>query len=454
MERMDNNDEIDKMILGTLLPLGIDSLMLIVYLVLMFRYNPVVSGVCLALELLYAAASLILQRRIVQETLVLSRVSGTLNAAALNGMETIETIKSMGAESNYFRLWSLSQSRFQNRKLSEQSLRKYQTLLAGIHNAFSAAALLFIGAVFIAGGTMSLGVFAALQAMVQILRTKVWAFVKGNDAVQSMEVQIERVDEVMTAKPETKVPLAQGASPDKLTGPIVLSGIRYAYSTGDDPVFDDFSLTIAPGQRVGVAGPTGCGKSTLVKLIAGLYAPQAGTITYSGFERRAIPDALFYASLSVVDQETVLFEDSIADNLKMWDGALSDEAMIRAARDAQIHRLITSRPGGYDARIFDGGRNLSGGERQRMEIARALTPDPAVLLMDEATAALDALTEERVVEAVRRRGITCLMVAHRLSSIRDCDRILVMDRGRIVDSGTHDELMGRCALYQKMVDAQ
>lgn len=454
MERLDNNDEIDKTILGTLLPLGIDSLMLIVYLILMFRYNPVVTAVCLGLEGACIGASLILQQRIVQRTRVLSRVSGAMNATALNGMETIETIKSMGAENNFFRLWSLSQSDYQNRKLDEQALRRYQTLLSGVHETLSSAAMLFISVIFIARGSLSLGAFAALQSMVGVVRAKAWAFVTGNDDIQSMRVQIERVEDVMVAEPENPIPPAGGEKAEKLAGGIAIRDMGYAYSAGEAPVFEDFSLTIAPGEWVGLVGPTGCGKSTLVKLIAGLYQPDCGTITYDGRLRRQIPDEVFYASLGVVDQETTLFEDTVAANLKMWDAAIGDTAMTHGAVDAQIHRRIMAQKGGYESRVLDSGKNLSGGERQRMEIARALARNPLVLLMDEATAALDALTEQRIIDALRARGITCLMVAHRLSAVRDCDRIVVMGRGRIVEMGTHGELIKKNGLYRKLVETQ
>lgn len=216
----------------------------------------------------------------------------------------------------------------------------------------------------------------------------------------------------------------------------------------------DVTLSVGDGEFVSVVGPTGCGKSTALKLIAGLYEPMEGTILYDGKPRNVIPDVIFHSSLSVVDQETVLFEDSITENLKLWDSTVEDYEMILGASDAQIYNLIVNRKGGFSGKVADNGGNFSGGERQRFEIARALAQEPTILLLDEATSALDAITEEKIIKAVRKRGVTSIFVAHRLSTIRDCDKIIVLQKGQIVETGNHQELMDKHGLYRELIEKQ
>ncbi|MBR5091297.1 MAG: ATP-binding cassette domain-containing protein, partial [Ruminiclostridium sp.] len=199
---------------------------------------------------------------------------------------------------------------------------------------------------------------------------------------------------------------------------------------------------------------SGCGKSTLSKLISGLYRPWSGEILYDGKPLSAIDRAVFTGSLAVVDQDIILFEDTIANNIKMWDNSIEDFEMIIAARDAQLHEDIMQREGGYNYRITENGKDFSGGQRQRMEIARVLAQDPTIIILDEATSALDAKTEYDVVRAIKDRGITCIVVAHRLSTIRDCDEIIVMDKGDVVERGTHSDLMKKGGLYTELVTTE
>ena len=216
-------------------------------------------------------------------------------------------------------------------------------------------------------------------------------------------------------------------------------------------MIEDFSMTVEPGQRVAFVGPSGCGKSTLSKLISGLYQPWSGEILFDGKPISQINRNVFTGSLSVVDQDIILFEDTIANNIRMWDSSIEDFEVILAARDAQLHEDIMRRNGGYQYKLTEGGKDLSGGQRQRMEIARVLAQDPTVIIMDEATSALDAKTEYNVVKSIKDRGITCIVVAHRLSTIRDCDEIIVLDRGNVVERGTHQELYSRGGAYATLV---
>ena len=230
-----------------------------------------------------------------------------------------------------------------------------------------------------------------------------------------------------------------------------MKNVTSGYSKLAEALSEDFNLSLKPGQRVAFVGSSGCGKSTLAKLISGLYQPWSGEILFDGKPIRQIDHSIFTGSLAVVDQDIILFEDTVANNMKMWDNSFEDFEMIMAARDAQLHEDIMQRDGGYQSKITEGGKNFSGGQRQRLEIARVLAQDPTIIILDEATSALDAKTESEVVKSIQDRGITCIVVAHRLSTIRDCDEIIVMDYGKVVERGTHEELYAKGGLYTQLV---
>ena len=271
-----------------------------------------------------------------------------------------------------------------------------------------------------------------------------------------MRTAMERIEDVMQYPSDVcyenqSEAVDETVSYAKLKGNIELRNVTFGYSRLAEPLIRDFNMTLRPGERVAFVGASGCGKSTISKLISGLYQPWSGEILFDGKPISQIDRSVFTGSLAVVDQDVILFEDSIANNIKMWDDSIEDFEMILAARDAQIHEDIMQRDGGYRYKLSEGGKDLSGGQRQRMEIARVLAQDPTIIIMDEATSALDAKTEYEVVNAIRDRGITCIVVAHRLSTIRDCDEIIVMEQGRVVERGTHDELYAKCGKYTELI---
>lgn len=278
--------------------------------------------------------------------------------------------------------------------------------------------------------------------------------ISAGQTLQEMRTQMERIEDVLEYPADanyTETPLDEEAEYGKLSGEVEIKGLTIGYSRLAEPLIQDFSLSLKPGSRVALVGAFGCGKSTVAKLIAGLYQPWSGVILFDGKAMREIDRSVFTGSLAVVDQDTALFDDTIANNIKMWDAAIEDFEMIMAARDASLHEDIMQRDGGYGYRLTEGGKDFSGGQRQRLEIARALAQDPTIIILDEATSALDARTEYEVVRAIKDRGVTCVVVAHRLSTIRDCDEILVMERGRVVQRGTHEELYAREGLYRQLV---
>jgi len=272
--------------------------------------------------------------------------------------------------------------------------------------------------------------------------------------LQEMRTEMERVEDVMQYPSDVvyeSKPADEEETYAKLSGAIEMKNVTFGYSRLAEPLIRDFNLSLKPGSRVAFVGTSGCGKSTLSKLISGLYQPWSGEILFDGKPMTQIDRSVFTGSLAVVDQDIILFEDTIANNIKMWDNSIEDFEMIMAARDAQLHEDIMQRDGGYQYRLTEGGKDFSGGQRQRIEIARVLAQDPTIIILDEATSALDARTEYNVVQSIKDRGITCIVVAHRLSTIRDCDEIIVMDHGRVVERGKHEELFALNGFYTKLV---
>jgi ABC-type bacteriocin/lantibiotic exporter with double-glycine peptidase domain len=271
-----------------------------------------------------------------------------------------------------------------------------------------------------------------------------------------MSADIARVEDVTRYKPDVleAEELPRSANLAKLSGAAEMLGVTFGYSKLDEPLIVDFNLTLKRGTTVAIVGGSGCGKSTVAKLLSGLYQPWAGEISFDGNEIKSIPRAVFTGSVAVVDQDVILFEDTVSNNIKLWDNSIEDFEVIMATRDAGLHADIAGRSGGYDGIVAEHGRNFSGGQCQRLEIARILAQDPTIVILDEATSALDAKTEFEVTEAIKARGVTCVIIAHRLSTIRDCDEIIVMDKGRIVERGTHDELLAKNGMYVQLVSVE
>jgi ABC-type bacteriocin/lantibiotic exporter with double-glycine peptidase domain len=274
----------------------------------------------------------------------------------------------------------------------------------------------------------------------------------------TMRVDMERVDDVMNY-PEDIVHIRSDRlsgieDTGKLSGNLEIRSLNFGYSPVAEPFIKDFSMSVRPGGSVAFVGTSGCGKSTLAKLIAGLYQPWSGEILFDGKKLTEIDAYTFKSSVSIVDQDITLFEDTIAENIRLWDRSIEDFSVILAARDAGIHDTIVTRNKGYESIIKEGGKNFSGGERQRFEIARVLSSEPTIIILDEATSALDAQTEESVMKSIRNTGATCVIVAHRLSTVRDCDEIIVLDAGKIIERGTHDQLIQSGGKYASLVASE
>ena len=452
MERLDQNMHIDRSLLNNLIPKCCDFVTTLFYLVLMFYYQPILAAVCLGIEVLYLISSAYM-RRIQADAYRSQRSSSSaMNTSLLNGLNTIETIKSMGAERSFFSKWIRSQNEYCGTMVKTQRLSTIQFLISEAYGNLMRALLLFGGVVFIINGNFTMGMMSAFQAMLRKVNGSLRSFMSTGQSLQMMRSDIERVDDILERDGETII-RTQGDA-DKLNGEVEVKHLSYRYNSGDALAVDDVSFRVEQGQMVAVVGATGCGKSTLLKMLAGLYAPASGEILYDGKKRVEIPDVVFHSSVGSVDQELIFFEDSMKENLKMWDKTIEDYEMILAARDAQIHDRIMQNSETYDALVLENGRNYSGGELQRLELARALSQEPTIMLLDEFTSALDAITEEKVFQAIRDKGTTCILAAHRLSTVKQCDQILVMKNGRIVERGSHEELSKDGTIYRQLIDAR
>jgi len=385
---------------------------------------------------------------------VMVRDEGKLSGTTVSGIQMIETIKSSGAENGFFEKWSGYHAAVNAGNVRITYINETLGIIPVLLSLLADNAVVICGVYLAITGNFTLGMITAFQGFLNGFMGPTQNLISASEELQEMRVMMERIDDVMNYPDDphfSDAPMDPNENYGKLTGNIELKNVTFGYSPLSDPLIQDFNMKLEPGKRVAFVGFSGCGKSTLSKLISGLYEPWSGEILFDGKPISQINRNVFTGSVAVVDQEITLFEDTIAENIKMWDDSIADFEMILAANDAQIHEDIMRREGGYQYRIAEGGRDLSGGQRQRLEIARVLAQDPTILIMDEATSALDAKTEYDLVRAVKDRGITCIVIAHRLSTIRDCDEIIVLDHGRVIERGTHDELYQKGGAYAQMI---
>ena len=454
-DRQATNASIASALVKTFAPLALQALMMVFYLVVMIRYSPLLSLIGVgAIALNLAVSSLITAKR-VNITRVQQRDAAKLSSATMSGISMIETIKSSGAENGFFSRWAGYQASVNTQSVSYTRLNLFLGTLPSAITAVANLAVLGIGVMLVIQGHFTPGMVMAFQSFLSSFMSPASSLIAAGQSLQEMTTQMERVDDVMSYREDPSFdPREKKDTYQKLSGAIELKDITFGYSRLGKPLITDFSMTVKPGQKIAFVGRTGCGKSTLAKLISGLYRPWSGSVTFDGVPLEEIDRNVFTGSVSVIDQDITLFEDTVSQNIKMWDDSIEDFEAILAAKDAGIYDDIMTRDGGFSHRLLDGGRDLSGGQRQRLEIARALSQDPTICIMDEATSALDARTEHDVIQSINDRGITCIIIAHRLSTIRDCDEIIVLDKGHIVERGTHDELFARGGMYADLVRSE
>ena len=452
-QRMHLNQEITNSLIEVLAPQVINIGLLVLYLFLMFSYSFwltiigfVAAGVNLAIVHYFANFRINLIRSMEQS-------EGQYFSATISCIDNMESIKAAGAETGFFKYWSGLWAHKFNVNANADKQQAQMALLPVMANALCSVAVLVLGAYLILQGDLTVGMLMAFQGFMGSFLAPVNELVNGSQKIVEMRSQMERVEDVMKY-PEDHRDSEKEILQGKLGGLLEMKHVTFGYSPIQPPLIEDFNLRVEPGHSVALVGPSGCGKSTLAKLISGLYKPWSGEILFDGRPIESIPNEELTNSVAVIDQNVVLFDDTIAQNIRMWDPSIEDFTLMMACNDAEIRADIVSRPEGFDTKIVKGGQNFSGGQRQRFEIATALAREPIVLIMDEATSALDPKTEDEVMKRIRRMGPTQIIVAHRLSTIRDCDEIIVMDQGKILQRGRHEELIAQEGFYQKLMKSE
>lgn len=453
-QRKDANAAVAKNLVDTYAPLVLDTIMMIFYLIVMFRYSVLLTLVgVFSIIINILVSNLITQKRI-NITRVQMRDAGNLSGTTIAGIEMIETIKASGAENGYFEKWSGYQAGVNTQQVKLEKINQYLGIIPTLVSSLANIVVLVLGVYLTMNGQFTVGMVMAFQGFLNSFIQPASTLISAGKTLQEMRTEMERVEDVMEYPLDIRYGnehMDENTAYNKLSGRLEMKNVTFGYSRLDKPLIKEFNLSLEKGSRVAFVGTSGCGKSTLSKLIAGLYQPWSGEILFDGKAIHQIDPDVFTGSLAVVDQDIILFEDTIANNIKMWDNSIEDFEVIMAARDAQLHEDIMHREGGYHYKMMEGGKDFSGGQRQRMEIARVLAQDPTIVILDEATSALDAKTEYEVIKSIKDRGITCIVIAHRLSTIRDCDEIIVLDHGDVVERGTHEELFALGGTYTQLV---
>ena len=458
--RVSINDRVAQLLSGELATTFLNVIVIFFFAGLMFYYDEVLTLVGIGVAILNVAALRFVARKRVDGNQRLLQERGKLIGTSMVGLQMIETLKATGSETDFFSRWSGQHAKVVNAQQQLSSYTQFLLAVPPLLTTLNTVIILGLGALRVMDGYMTMGMLVAFQSLMASFLGPVEQLVGMGSTLQEVQGDMNRLDDVLRYKADPQV--SAHTTPDagdsvgaiKLTGHLELRNITFGYNRLADPLVEGFDLRVNPGSRVALVGSTGSGKSTLARIASQLADPWDGDVLMDDKPRGAIPRSVLTNSIAMVDQEIFLFHGTVRDNLGLWDPTVPESDIVRAARDACIHDTIAARPGGYDSHVEEGGRNFSGGQRQRLEIARALAGNPTILILDEATSALDPLTEQEIDANLRRRGCTCLIVAHRLSTIRDCDEIIVLERGKVVQRGRHDELMQQSGPYSQLISAE
>lgn len=454
--RMRSNNSIALQIVNTLSPIAFNAVTACIYLVVMFLYNVPLAIIGLTCTFVSIVTSQIVARR--RRDLLRSnqRLQALESSTSASGFQMMETIKASGAENGFFSRWSGYLANAVNSQIRINYESALLSIPATLASSLANTLVLVLGCWFVIQGDFLLGMVMAFQGFLSQFMSPASQLTVASQTMTEMRAQIERIQDVMNF-PEQKA-FSQDdsklATAERLEGHIKFDHVTFGYSPLEDPLIKDFNLEIHPGEHIAFVGDSGCGKSTIAKLLMAILEPWEGTITYDGKTTKDINQTVFFSCLSAVDQEPFLFADTVANNITMWDTTISSKNITQAAKDACINKEIIEREGGYQRQITSNGSDLSGGQRQRLEIARIFAQNPSIIVLDEATSSLDNKTEKMVMEAIRARKATAILVAHRLSTIKHCDRIIVIKDGAIAESGTHEELLELGGAYAQLVEGE
>ena len=461
--RVGFNESIASVLSGPAATAALDFFVAVFYLLLLLQYDVTLTLIGVFFCAVEFVIFFAMRRHLTDINMRIQQDAGKAYGVAMNGLRMIETIKSNGDEADFFTKWAGYQTKVlasgQEAALWAMSVKLLPTLLGGVNGAL----IMTFGGFSIMDGAMTAGMFMAFQSLMASFQSPMNALVGLGGTLQTTEMQLQRLNDVRSYEVDDlnfpsggKVPAsctdAAGKPLLRLSGELAIKDVSFGYSPLEKPLLEHFDLHARPGGWIAVVGASGSGKSTLAKIVTGLYEEWGGTIAFDGIKRRDLPRAVLLNSLAAVDQDIFLITGTIAQNIALFDSSVLKSDIVQAAKDACIHDDIIKLEGGYEAEVSEGGMNFSGGQRQRLEIARALAVNPSVLVLDEATSALDPITEKRVLSNIRRRGCTCLIVAHRLSTIRDCDEIIVLSQGHIVERGTHREMVLHDGPYKRLIE--
>lgn len=448
------NDRVTGLIAGELAANLVNVITAGICVSLMLLYDVRLTALSLGLALLNLGVLKFMRRRRSEISLRLTQERGRLNGFTTGGLLAIESVKALGGESVFFQRWAGYHAKSANAEQDLQFASQVLAVVPALLGAINVALVLSAGALRMMDGLLTAGMLLAFLAILQSFLTPVSRLMSLGGTMQEIGGDLQRLDDVMEYPLDASVARPELASAERLIGRVELRNVTFGYCRLERPLIEDLSLTIPAGSRIAFAGSSGSGKSTIARLLCGLHQPWSGEILFDGRPAGTIPRDILTNSIALVDQDVVLFEGTVAENIGLWDSSLTEETIMQAARDAAIHEDIVNGLGGYQARLDEMGRNLSGGQRQRIEIARALVQEPRILVLDEAASALDPITEKRLTDNLKRRGCTCIIVAHRLSTIRDCDHIAVLENGRIVEQGGHRELLLKGGAYARLLAEQ
>ncbi|RLE36725.1 MAG: NHLP family bacteriocin export ABC transporter peptidase/permease/ATPase subunit [Acidobacteria bacterium] len=460
--RVQINNKVARVVSGKLATTVLDCVLVVFYAVLMFMYDFTLTLICIVIALGNIVAVKLVSRRRVDASRRLLQESGKLVGTAMNGLRIIDTLKASGSESEFFSRWSGYQAKSLKAEQELGQWTEYVNAVPPLVSSLTTAVILLMGSLKVMDGQLTVGMLVAYQSLMASFTRPLNTFVTFGATLQELEADMNRLDDVLQYpidvdyEREEKMAsegseVVRSSDQIKLSGAVEMKDLSFGFSPLGKPLIENFNLKIEPGQRVALVGRSGSGKSTIARLIAGLFQPWSGEILFDDTPRTELRPSLIRDSLAVVDQEIFLFAGTVNDNITMWDSTIPAKAVTAACRDAAIDEDVHDRIGKYQSEVTEGGTNFSGGQRQRLEIARALVGNPTIVILDEATSALDPMTERWVDDSLRRRGCTCIIVAHRLSTIRDADQIIVLDRGTIVQRGTHEEMKDVPGQYAQLI---